>query len=223
MKGISQPSSSLPQFSALVHTNKNKRALAKALRMSADVSGIAADVSGGRARRPDDHRPRGSERFGMMHDDEADRHEVELTADDVDDVLAPAKDLLSLLDENKRKATDARLLTWHIGQKRPAQGAAKHGKESEWVLIGKYPTKEEARVAPRCRPNGVKFRKGRNNATLSYYSCLTHEDKGCPCVLHRGAAGDWLVETRGGETCDAHAEIRSEEVITWSTLTEPPR
>ena len=101
MKGISQPSSSLPQFSALVHTNKNKRALAKALRMSADVSGIAADVSGGRARRPDDI-ARGSERFGMMHDDEADRHEVELTADD-DDVLAPAKDLLSLLDENKRK------------------------------------------------------------------------------------------------------------------------
>ena len=85
--------------------------------MSADVSGIAADVSGGRARRPDDHRPRGSERFGMMHDDEADRHEVELTADDVDDVLAPAKDLLSLLDENKRKATDARMLTWQIGLK----------------------------------------------------------------------------------------------------------
>ena len=196
--------------------HENTRALAKAVR-------IAADVIDGRARRPDDHRPRGGERVVVMRDDEAEGHEAERTADDVDDVLAPAKDLLRLLDGNERKAADARLLTWHIGQKRPAQGAAKDGKESEWVLIGKYATKEEARVAARCRPNGVRFRIRRNTAQHSYYVCVTHEDKGCPCVMrvsrptHRGATGDWLIERRGGETCDAHAEIRSEEVIVRET------
>ena len=69
----------------------------------------------------------------------------------------------------------------------------------------------------------MKFRKSNNAATYWYYSCVTHEDKGCPCVMkvsrpiHRGAAGEWLVERRGGETCDAHAEIRSEEVIARQT------
>jgi len=166
---------------------------------------------------------RGGARVVVMRDDGAKGDEADRTEDDGDDVLASAKDLLSLLDGNERKAADARLLTWRIGQKRPAQGAARDGTESEWVLIGKYLTKEEARGAARCRPNGVRFRKSTNTATHSYYSCVTHEDKGCPCVMkvsrpmHRGAAGDWLVERRGGETCDAHAEIRSEEVIARQT------
>jgi hypothetical protein len=216
MKGSSEPSSSWLQFSALAHSNKNKRVLAKALR-------IAADVIEGRARRPDNRRPLSGERLVMMHDDEAEWHEAELTADDVDDVLEPAKDLLSLLGENKRKAADAHLLTWHIGQKRAAQGDAKDGDESEWVLVGKYPTKEDARTAARCRPNGVKFKKSSNGATHSYYVCASHDDKGCPCVMrvsrpmHRGATGDWLIERRGGETCDAHAASRSEEVVARET------
>lgn len=167
--------------------------------------------------------PRGGTRVVVMRDEAATGNEADRTKDDGDDVLASAKDLLRLLDGNERKAADDGLLTWHIGQKRPAQGVAKDGKENEWVLVGKYLTKEEARAAARCRPNGVKFRKSNNAATYWYYSCVTHEDKGCPCVMkvsrpiHRGAAGEWLVERRGGETCDAHAEIRSEEVIARQT------
>lgn len=167
--------------------------------------------------------PRGGTRVVVMRDEAATGNEADRTKDDGDDVLASAKDLLRLLDGNERKAADDGLLTWHIGQKRPARGVAKDGKESEWVLVGKYATKEEARAAARCRPNGVKFRKSNNGATHWYYVCATHEDKGCPCVMkvsrpmHRGAAGDWIVERRDGETCDAHAEIRSEEVIARET------
>jgi hypothetical protein len=200
-----------------------EREMARRLRVSIHVVGKAATFFERRTRRPDDDRSRDS----MMHDDEPEEPEAELTADDGDDVVAPANDLLRLLSgnkrESKRKSADARLLTWHIGQKRPARGVAKDGKESEWVLVGKYATKEEARAAARCRPNGVKFRKSNNGATHWYYVCATHEDKGCPCVMkvsrpmHRGAAGDWIVERRDGETCDAHAEIRSEEVIARET------
>ena len=206
-----QPSSPLRQFSTLARAKHRNHAVAKVLRIAADIIDPAVR----------DRRPRG-EQLVMMHDDEGGRSAEELT-NDVDDVLAPANDLLSLLDMKKRKVDDDGLLTWDIGQKRAAQGAAKDSEESEWVLVGKYTTKEEARAAARLRPNGVKHRAQSNAGNHSYYRCASHEDKGCPCVMrvsrptHRGATGDWLVERRGGETCDAHAAIRSEEVVPRET------
>ena len=143
----------------------------------------------------------------------------ERTSDVDDDALEPAKGLLRLLDAKKRKSTDAGALTWDIGQKRPAQGGAKGSSEaSEWVLVGKYATKKDARAAARRRSNGVKFLAWSNAGNHSYYKCDSHEDRGCLCVArvprptHRRAVRDWPVERRGGETCKAYATIRSEEV-----------
>jgi hypothetical protein len=128
-----------------------------------------------------------------------------MTSDVDDDALEPAKGLLRLLDAKKRKSTDAGALTWVIGQKRPAEGGAKGSSEaSEWVLVGKYATKKDARAAARRRSNGMKFLAWSNAGNHSYYKCASHEDRGCLCVArvprptHRRAAPSATGPSKGG-------------------------
>jgi hypothetical protein len=68
-------------------------------------------------------------------------------AEDFDDVLAPVKNLLSLLEEKKR-SSEIVGLTWEVGQKRAAKGDA----EDEWILL------EKARDRARCEGCGASSR-----------------------------------------------------------------
>ena len=139
-------------------------------------------------------------------------------ADDFDDVLAPAKNLLSLLEAEKR-SNEVVGLTWDVGQKR----SSKHDAGGEWVLLEKHNTGPEARASARRRANGVRFKLANISAMHWYYTCATHADNGCPCRLrvsrptHLSAAGFWLVERLYGEQCDALANVPTEHVIERGT------
>jgi len=131
---ISQPTSSSRQFASGVCGKRNRHDLANVLR-------LAADALDGPAMAARQKRARG--RGSPMGNEE----------NDFDDVLAPAKNLLSLLEAEKR-SNEVVGLTWDVGQKR----SSKHGAGGEWVLLEKHNTGPEARAAARLRPNGVRFK-----------------------------------------------------------------
>ena len=198
---ISQPTSSSRQFASGVCGKRNRHDLANVLR-------LAADALDGPAMAARQKRARG--RGSPMENEENDYG----VADDFDDVLAPAKNLLSLL-EAKKRTNQVVGLTWDVGQKRPAQGAA----GGEWILLEKHNTGPEARAAARLRPNGVRFKSANSSAMHWYYTCATHADNGCPCRLRVSrprrmcATGFWVLERQHGEQCDALANVPAENVI----------
>jgi len=202
---ISQPTSSSRQFASGVCGKRNRHDLANVLR-------LAADALDGPAMAARQKRARG--RGSPMENEENDYG----VADDFDDVLAPAKNLLSLLEAEKR-SNEVVGLTWDVGQKR----SSKHDAGGEWVLLEKHNTGPEARASARRRPNGVRFKLANNSAMHWYYTCATHADNGCPCRLrvsrptHLGAAGFCLVERLYGEQCDALANVPTEHVIERGT------
>ena len=187
----------------------NRHALATALWLAADViDGLAT------ATRRKRMRERG---LTLENDFEVEnRFPDDEVGNNLEDVLAPAKNLLRLLEEKKRSSEVAGL-TWEVGQKRPVKG--ERGAGDVWILVEKHTTLHDARAAVRRRPNGVKFKYSRNSSTHWYYTCATHAANGCPCVLrvsrptHMGATGFWLLERQHGERCDALANVPAENVI----------
>ena len=198
---ISQSTSSSRQCASGVCGKRNRHDLANVLR-------LAADALDGPAMATRKERARGR---GSPLENE---YDVENQNRLPDDVLAPARNLLSLLEEKKRSNEDVGL-TWEVGQKRAVKGDA----EGEWTLLEKHNTGSEARAAALLRPNGVKFKRKVNNSTHWYYTCATHAENGCPCRLrvsrpaHMGAAGFWLLERQHGEQCDARANVPTEDVV----------
>ena len=198
---ISQPTSSSRQFASGVCGKRNRHDLANVLR-------LAADALDGPAMAARQKRARG--RGSPMENEENDYG----VADDFDDVLAPAKNLLSLL-EAKKRSNEVVGLTWDVGQKR----SSKHDAGGEWVLLEKHNTGPEARAAARLRPNGVRFKSANSSAMHWYYTCATHAENGCPCRLRVSrprrmcATGFWVLERQHGEQCDALANVPTEDVI----------
>ena len=208
---ISRPMSSNRQCAPDVCGKRKRYALATVLRLAADVIDGSATAA-----RKKSMRERG---LPMENDYEVEnRLPDEEAGNDLEDVLAPAKNLLSLLDDKKRRSGVAGL-TWEVGQKRAGRGDAERGVVGEWILVEKFTTLHDARAAVRRRPNGVKFKSSKNNLTHWYYTCDTHAGNGCLCRLrvsrptHMGACGFWLLERQHGEQCDALANVPAENVI----------